>query len=288
MALSQMVRACKGIDQTHDARRMSTSSPSASPFRFFNHLPALGEACRIGLLVRHRDRQKKIDGHAERPTDFLMQCNRTFAPSRFEVGEIALGDSDSHSKFSLRQAAPFAKHTNRIFAGQPIDNSLRHHDLAAGRDLVARIVHDAGRADILIGGQPGELLIFVLRKYSEFLAARSLDELNLCHDHLSIIDFSAMTYRDDDDRIALDIEDDALIADAQPGADTPFEPLYIALTSACEGQKLGVESPAHIGGEIEPLTRGSGSKDDLHTPDIADRYTNVKRNIAYCDSGERA
>src|SRR6266545_3577453 len=260
-------------------------SPSSSPFHAFHCLPPLGETCRIGLLLRHGDRQQKIDGHAKRPTDLLMQRNRTFALSRLKIRKIALGDANSPNQPGLRHSAPFAQDTDGILSGrQPVDNSLGHHDLAAGRDLVARIAHDAGGADILIGDQLGKPLIFALRKDCELLAARSLDELNLCHDHLLIIDLSAMTDGDDDDRAALDIEDDAPIADAQPGAGAPFESLYIiALTSSCESQELGIEPPAHIGGEIEPPTRGSGSKDDLHGWYIADRDIYVKLDIAHCD-----
>ena len=94
---------------------------------------------------------------------------------------------------------PPARALGRILARhQPIDNSLWHHDLTTGRDLVARIAHDASRADIFIGDKLGEPLVLTLRQDGKLLAAGSLDELNLAHDphDLSIVNSDIMGKRD--------------------------------------------------------------------------------------------
>ena len=142
---------------------------------------ALGETGYIRLPFRCR--QQEIDRHAERLSDLLMQRHGAFALSPFEVGQIALSNFDGGSKLGLRHGAPFAQHMDWILTRrQPIDDRLWHHDLTTGRDLVTRGAHDASCADILAGDEFGEPLIFTLRKNSEFLAARGLDELNLGHD----------------------------------------------------------------------------------------------------------
>ena len=88
-------------------------------------------------------------------------------------------------KLGLRHGAPFAQDTNRVLASsQPIDDRFRHHDLATGRDLFARVAHDASCTDILVSDELDEPLVFALGKDGEFLAARGLDELNLSHDLL--------------------------------------------------------------------------------------------------------
>jgi len=260
---------------------MKTLPPSASPFHVLQGPPPLGETYRIGLPVRDRNRQQKIDWYAKRPADPLMQRKRDFALSCFEIGEIALGDADRCDQFGLRHGTPLAQHTDRILsARQPIDNSLGQQDFTAGRDLPTRITYDAGGADIFIGKQLGQPLILALRKDRELLAARSLDELNLRHGHLSIVNLPAMTDSNNDDRVALGVEDDAPIADTQPETGAPFESPYVALTRLRESQELGVEPPANIGGETEPLTRGSGSKDDLHSSYIAKCDIEIKDDIA--------
>jgi hypothetical protein len=184
---------------TCDDGDMSALSIPASPSSpNHSHLRMLGDAGRIGFLLRHR--QKQIDGHAERPTDLLMQRYRTLALSCFEIGEIALGDADGDCKLILRHAAPFAQHPNGILVSRkPIHNSLWQHDLETGRDLLTRVAHDADCLDIFAGHEPNQPIVFALGKYGEFLAAYGLDELNLGHDTLSTIDISSMTDGDSTD-----------------------------------------------------------------------------------------
>ena len=244
---------------------------------------ALGDAAYINLPLRCR--QQEINWNAERLSDLLMQHHWAFALSSFEVGQIALSNVDCGSKLGLRHGSPFAQHPNRaLVSRQQIDNSLWNHDLTTRRNLVACVVHEASGADILVDDELGEPLVFASWKDGELLAARGLDELNLGHGSLSVIDFASMTYCDDDNPIGFGIEDNSPITYSQPGAGTPFESLDVTLTSLREGLKLGVEPPAHIGGEIEPLSCRSSGKHDLHGIHIADRDTYIKLNIAYCDS----
>src|SRR4029453_16199371 len=109
---------------------LSPSPRLRSPNHVLSHLRMLGDAGRIGLLLRYSDRQEQLDGHTELPTDLLMHRYRTLALSRFKIGEIALGDFDGGRKLVLRHGAPFAQHPNGVLVSrQPIDNSLWQHDL---------------------------------------------------------------------------------------------------------------------------------------------------------------
>ena len=272
---------------THDAGDISALSLPASPCspnHVLSHLRTLGDAGRIGFLLRHRDRQKQIDGHTEFPTDLLMQRYRTLALSCFEIGEIALSDADGDRKLVLRHGAPFAQHPNGVLVSrQPIHNSLWQHDLETGRDPLTRVAHDASCTDILIGKELDEPFVFALGKDGELLAARGLDELDLGHDTLSIIDLSSMTDGDNDKRVTFGIEYDPPVPRTQPGAGTSLKPFDVTLAGLCEARELGVETPAHVGGEIEPLSCRSGGEHDLHGIYIADRDIGVNRRIAYCD-----
>jgi hypothetical protein len=270
---------------TANALSLSACSP-----HLLGGLPLLNDLRRsceprgIGLLVRHRDGQEQIDGHTERPTDLLMQRYRTLALPCFEIGKIALGDADGGGKPVLRHGAPFAQHPNGVLVSrQPIHNSLWQHDLETGRDLLTRVAHDASCPDIFVGNEPGKPIVFALRKDGEFLAARGLDELNLGHGTLSIIDLSSMTDGDNNDNVTFGVEYDPPVAHTQPGAGTPFKPLDVTLTGLCEARELGVETAAHVIGEIEPLPCRSGGEHDLHGSDIANRDICVDRYTAYCD-----
>jgi hypothetical protein len=267
-----------------DMSALSLPASPCSPNHVLSHLRMFGDAGRIGFLLRYRDRQKQIDGHTERSTDLLMQSYGTLALPCFEIGKIALGDADSGRKLVLRHGAPFAQHPNGVLVSrQPIHNSLWQHHLETGRDLLSGVAHDTSCTDILIGKELDESLVFALGKDGELLAARGLNELNLGHNALSIIDISSMTDGDNDKRVTFGIEYDPPVAHTQPGAGTSFKPLNVALTGPCEGLELGVESSAHIGGEIEPLSCRSGGEHDLHDTNIANRDIKVNRDISYCD-----
>ena len=201
-----------------DAGDMSALSIPASPRsrnQVLSHLRMLGDAGRISFLLRYRERQEQIDGHTELPTDLLMHRYRTLALPCFEIREIALGDFDSDRKFVLRHGAPFAQHPNGVLVSrQPIHNSLGQHDLETRRDLLARAAYDASCPDIFVG-EPGKPIVFTLRKDGELLAACGLNELNLGHDTLSIIDISSMIDRDNDDNddnVTFDAEYDLAVA----------------------------------------------------------------------------
>ena len=123
-----------------------------------NYLSTLGNSRRTSLLVRHRERQEEIDRHAERASNLLMQRNGTFALSCFEVRQVALGDTDAYYQLGLRLIAPLPQDADRIFAGrQPIDNGLGQHDLAAGRNRLARAPHDRAVPASCTGCQRNEV-----------------------------------------------------------------------------------------------------------------------------------
>jgi hypothetical protein len=233
-----------------DAGNMSALSipaNSCSSNHVLSHLRMLGNAGRIRFLLRCR--QKQIDGHTELPTDLLMQRYRTLALPCFEIGEIALGDFDGGRKVVLCHAAPFAQHPNGVLVSrEPIHNSLWQHDLETGRDLLTRIAHDASCPDIFVGDEPGKPIVFALSKDGELLAACGLDELNLGHDTLSIMDLSSMTDGDNNDHVT-----------------------------------FGVQTSAHVIGEFEPLPCRGSSEHDLTDSNMANRDIRVNRDIAYCD-----
>ena len=78
--------------------------PSGSPHILLSLLP-LGKAPRFGRLVRYRNRQQEIDWNAERARELLMQRNRAFALSGFEVRQVALGDANESHQFGLCHVA---------------------------------------------------------------------------------------------------------------------------------------------------------------------------------------
>jgi hypothetical protein len=267
-----------------DTSALSVPACPCSPSHVLRHLRMLGDAGRIGFLLRYRDWQKQIDGHTERPTDLLMQRYRTLALPCFEIGEIALGDADGDRKLVLRHGAPFAQHPNGVLVSrQPIHNSLWQHDLETRRDLLTRVAHDASCPDIFVGDEPGKPIVFALRKDGEFLAACRLNELNLGHDTLSIIDISSMTDGDNNDNVTFGVEYDPPIAHTQPGAGTPLKPLDVTLAGLCDARELDVQTPAHIIRETEPLSCRGGGEHDLHDNGIANRNIKVNHDIAYCD-----
>jgi hypothetical protein len=267
-----------------DRSALSLPASPCSPNHVLSHLRMLGDTGRIGFLLRYRDRQKQIDGHTERPTDLLMQRYRTLALPCFEIGEIALGDADGDRKLVLRHGAPFAQHPNGVLVSrQPIHNRLWQHDFETGRDLLTRVAHDASCPDIFVGNEPGKPLVFALGKDGEFLAACGLNELNLGHDTLSIIDLSSMTDGDNNDNVTFGVEYDPPVTHTQPGAGTSFKPLDVTLTGPGKARELGVETPAHVIGKIEPLPCRNGGEHDLHDNDIANRDIRVNRDISYCD-----
>jgi hypothetical protein len=69
---------------------------------------------------------------------------------------------------------------------QPIDYAFWQQEFTAGCHGGLCRAHDAGCPNVLVTGQPYQPLIFALRQNGEFLALRSLDELNLHDDRPSI------------------------------------------------------------------------------------------------------
>lgn len=263
---------------------MSALPLSSASSHILHCLLALDEASRIRLFVRNRDRQQEIDRHLECAGELLMQRDWTFSLPGFEVRQVTLCNADPRHEFDLRHLAPVAQDTDRIFASQQtINDGLGQHNLGTGSHCSARISYDSGRSDILAGSQSGESLVLTLRQDREFLAVCRLDELNLCHDGLSIINFAAMSDSGDDDRIILNIENDAPVSDAQSRAETAFEPLHVALSSLSEYCKFGFDPPADVGGNPKPLSRGRAGERDLHSAYIAYRDIIVNDNIAKCN-----
>src|SRR5439155_22107417 len=118
--------------------------------------------------------------------------------------------------------------------------------------------------------QRSEPLVFALRKNRKFLPTRDLDELNLGHDGLSIVNLASMPDGGNDDGIALDVKDDAPVASTQPRTSASLETLHVTLSPPRERQQLGIQPPTHIDGQTEPLACGASGKGDLHGGNIAE------------------
>lgn len=265
---------------------MSVLLKTAPLFHVVAILLILGKSRRIGLLPRHRDRQQEVDRDAKCASELLVKNDSSLALLRFEVRQISLSNSDGHRQHCLRHIAPFAQHSDRIFAGRKaINNGLRQQNFTSSRHRRARLAHQAGGTDVFVGRPCRKALVFTLWQNRELLAASRLDELNLGHIVLSFIDFTAMSCGNDHKRVALDVEDNAPVADTQPRAIPAFEPFHVPLPRLRERHELCFEPSSHIGGELEPLTRGRRGPNDLHRRDIAYCDTLVKNNIAYCDEG---
>ena len=97
-----------------------------------------------------------------------------------------------------------------------------------------------------------------------------------------------MPNRNDNNRIALAIEDYAPIPYTQPRIVPALEPLDVALSGLRKRLKLGVEALANIAGKFKPLARCFHRKSNLHHDSIVycDICVNIK--IAICDSWVRA
>ena len=261
------------------------SAPPTSTLQFSDRRLSTRNARGAARSVRHRNGQQEINRHAERLRDFLMQRHRPFALTRLQLGEIALSYSDRRDQLDLRRAAPLAQDANRILSGrEPVDDRLGQHDLAPGRDGVTCLLHKPCGANLLVGSLLCEPLILALRKNCEFHSVRNLDELDLRHDGLLIVNFASMPHRDNNDRITLLVKDDAPVSNSQPRAGTSFETFDVALTCSREGHKFGIESPTHIGREIEPLACCCGRKRNLHRAYIAKSNICVKWGITLSDN----
>lgn len=242
------------------------------------------DAASVCLLARDRNRKQEFDRHSERAGNLLMQRDGTFAFSSFKVRQVALSNADLNNKLGLSLALPLTQDADGIFAArQTIDDDLGQHDLGTGGNCGARLAHNPGRTDILIGSQSDKPIIFPLRQNGEFLAVRGLDELHFGHNNLSIINFTAMPDGCDDDGVALGIEDNAPVTHTQPRSCTALEPLHIAVPSLGKDRKLGIDSPPHVGGKPKPLARSRAGKRDLHSGYIAYSYIKIKAIIAQCN-----
>ena len=256
-----------------------------SPVR--HNLASLGDTFGFGCLVRHRDRQQEIDRNPKYASKLLMQRDRALALSCLEIGQVALGDADRDRELGLCLSAPVAQDANRIFAGgKPINDGLGQQDFRSGGDGTACLSHNSCRPGILAASQRGESLVFTFRQDSEFLAFCRSDELDLGHRGLSIVDLASMSDGSDDQRLALDVEDHAPVANAQPRSRTALEPLHVSLTGLGKSLQFGFDPSPNVGGKIEPLPRGRAGERDLHKLYIADRDT-VRKHIAECDGAVR-
>ncbi len=256
----------------------------------FDVFSIFGMARRISLRVRHSDRHQKIDWHAERTRKFLMQCDRSFTLSRFEIRQIALGNANGfrYRQFGLRHFAPLPQNPNGILSRrQPIEDGLGQHDLLSGRNRIPRLPHDPRCAGIFVGRLRDQSLVFAFRKNGKFLTVRRLDELNLGHLVLSIVNLAAMADCGDDHGVPFDVEDDTPIANAQTRARSPFEPLHITRSRLRKRQKFCIDPPSNISRKAKPLAGGRSRKGDLHHSNIAECNNIVKRNIANHDNEKR-
>jgi hypothetical protein len=107
--------------------------------------------------------------------------------------------------------------------------------------------------------------------------------LNLGHVTFSLVDFATMSDGNNHEPVALGVENDAPVTDAQSRAVPAFEPLHIPVPGLCERFKPRLKASSDVGGEPKPLSRGGGGPNDFHTPHIAYSDISVNLNIAYCD-----
>ena len=260
------------------------SLASASPHILYDSL-VFSDTAGISLFVRYRDGQQEFYRHAKRSGKLLMQRDGAFSLAGFEIGQVTLCDANRRHEFGLSRALPFAQDADRIFASrQAIDDELGQHNLGTGSDCGARLAHNSGRTDILVGRQSGEPFVFALRQYGEFLAVGRFDELHLVQDSLSIVNFATVPNGSNDNCVALDVEDHPPITHPQPRPSTALEPLHVALSGLGKDSELAVDATPHIGGQSKPLARGRAGERDLHKWNIAHCDNSVKSDIALCDA----
>ena len=263
---------------------MSASLKSATSSQLLDNVSPFRRPPRGSFFFRPDDRQQKIDRHTEGARELLMKNDRPLALFRFEVRQIPLRNADTMRQFCLRHIAPFAQHADRILAcRQTINNRLWQQNFAASRHSRSRLTNQAGGANVLVRRQSRKALILGLGQNGEFLAAGGLDELDLIHEDLSVINLSAVSNGNDDQRVSFDIENNAPVADAQSCAIPTLQPLYVALPCLRERRELCLKPSSHVDGETKPLSRGRRCPDDVHHQDIANRNIIVNQNIAYCD-----
>lgn len=256
---------------------------TSSTSHFSHNLLALGEALRIGFRVRYRNRQQKLHRHAERARELPMQRDWAFALSSFEIRKITLRYSNADRELRLSHLAPLAQDADWVVSlRQPVDNHLWENHLVTGRDGGACITHNSCRARVFARSELGEPLVFTLRQNGEFLTTGRFNELHLGHGDLSIVDFSAVPDSGNHNRIALDIKDDAPVANPQPRARATLQPLHITPPGLRKRLKLRVDAPPHIGRKPKPLPGSCAGERDLHPDDIANSDRARKRFIANC------
>ena len=107
-----------------DMSALSIPASPCSPNHVLGHLRMLGDAGRIGFLLRYRDRQKQIDGHTELPTDLLMQRYGTLALPCFEIGEIALSNPNLMLQVILSTTTELPQNPYRVLAIRKAVNDL--------------------------------------------------------------------------------------------------------------------------------------------------------------------
>jgi hypothetical protein len=82
--------------------------------------------------------------------------------------------------------------------------------------------------------------------------------------NLSIVNLAAVPDGSNDDRVTLDVENDAPVTDPQSHSRPPLETLYVTLPRLRERRKLGIKPLSHVAREMEPLAGGRGRKHNLH------------------------
>src|SRR5712664_2489744 len=59
---------------------------------------------------------QKIDRHAQRAGELLLQPGGPFAAARFDLGQIILADANRYGQLALNHVAPFAYDSHRVVA----------------------------------------------------------------------------------------------------------------------------------------------------------------------------
>src|SRR5437660_7843025 len=181
---------------------------------------------------------QKVNRHAKRASELLLQFGGSFAPAIFDFRQVVLTDPDRHRQFALNHVSPFAEDAHRVFAScEAIGDGFGQRDVPPFPKRARGIAHDPARGGIFLSlsGEGYQPVIFAARQYGEIVSTRRMNELDVafystsfCHGVLSLINIAAVSDCVNRDRIALDREQDAPVTRPQPHARRSLERLHVA------------------------------------------------------------
>jgi hypothetical protein len=163
-------------------------------------------------------RREKIEWYLECVGDEAKRCRGTGSAAILDVGNMPLAEVCLVGEIHLRDVTPLPQDTNRVLAFHQTIHNVLWQQGSAGGDLLARTRHETGSVGILIGfGSLGnERFVFLARQDCDLAACRLLK--SNVHGTLSVVHFSLVSDCDNDDCIAVFIENHTPIANAKPCA----------------------------------------------------------------------